>query len=138
MSEQLALRFPTGTRDRVRALAGDGESMTAVLLRGIAALEGRGAIDSTEPEQPHNGRLAVIEQRLDAIEASLAPAVEGSAQDYPEIVRAGAVKLHEVGRTTTQVRRAIEQACGRAPSMKHMTKTLRRWASLVGGQSGAE
>jgi hypothetical protein len=42
MTEQIALRFPVGTRDRIKALACDGESMTGVVLRALAALEGQG------------------------------------------------------------------------------------------------
>lgn len=136
-TEQLGLKFPAGTRARLKALARDGESMTATLLRGIASLEGRDTIDSTEPEQPHDDRLEAIEQRLETLEAMLAPA-EGSGPDYPEAIRAGAVKLHEIGRSTAEVRRAIEDANGRAPSMKHMTKTLRRWSAQIGGQVGAD
>lgn len=132
MTEQLALRFPDGTKERIRALAGDGESMTATLLRALAVLEGHDAIDSAEPNQPRDARLEAIEARLESLEAMLAPA-EGSGPDYPEVIRAGAVKLHEIGRSTAEVRRAIEDANGRAPSMKHMTKTIRRWSAQIGG-----
>ncbi|SDX70486.1 hypothetical protein SAMN05421644_11032 [Allochromatium warmingii] len=128
MSEQLALRFAAGTKERIRALAGDGESMTSVLLRGIAALEGQGAIDGTEPEQPHNDRLAVIEQRLDVLEAGLAPADDGVA-GYPLIVKEGAVRMQATGKAPAEIRKAIEQACGRSPDPKHLARTLRRWAS---------
>lgn len=41
MTEQIALRFPEGTRDRIKRLARNGESMTAVILCGRGALEGQ-------------------------------------------------------------------------------------------------
>lgn len=136
-TEQLGLKFPAGTRARLKALAQEGESMTAVILRAVAVLEGHGADARPEQDQPHDARLEAIEARLETLEAMLAPA-EGSGPDYPEVIRAGAVKLHEAGRSTAEVRRAIEDANGRAPSMKHMTKTLRRWSAQIGGQAGAD
>ena len=137
MSEQLALRFPDGTKERVRALAGDGESMTSVLLRALAALEGQGATDGAEPEQPHNDRLEAILARLDVLEAGLAPADDGEA-DYHLIVKQGAVRMQATGKAPAEIRKAIQQACGRSPDPKHLARTLRRWASLIGGQSGAD
>jgi hypothetical protein len=42
MTEQIALRFPEGTRDRIKALARNRESMTSTVLRALAGLEGQG------------------------------------------------------------------------------------------------
>ena len=133
----MSFRLPSDTPERLKALAQQGESQAAVFLRALAVLEGQAASGSTEPEQPHNGRLAVIEQRLDVLEASLAPADDGVA-DYPLIVKEGAVRMQATGKAPAEIRKAIEQACGRSPDPKHLARTLRRWASLVGGQSGAD
>lgn len=123
----MSFRLPSDTPERLKALAQQGESQAAVFLRALAVLEGRGAIDSTEPEQPHNDRLAVIERRLDVLEASLAPADDGVA-DYPLIVKEGAVRMQATGKAPAEIRKAIEQVCGRSPDPKHLARTLRRWA----------
>jgi len=126
-TEQLGLKFPAGTRARLKALARDGESMTATLLRALAVLEGRGAIGSTEPAQPHDARLEAIEQRLEALEARLAPDDDGVV-DYHPIVKQGALRMQAAGKAPAKIRKAIEQACGRSPDPKHLARTLRRWA----------
>lgn len=130
----MSFRLPSDTPERLKALAQQGESQAAVFLRALAVLEGQAASGSTEP-QPHDDRLAVIEQRLDVLEAGLAPADDGVA-DYPLIVKEGAVRMQATGKAPAEIRKAIEQACGRSPDPKHLARTLRRWASQIG--AGAE
>lgn len=128
MTEQIALKFPDGTKERIRTLADPGETMTATILRGLAVLEGRSAAHDAEPGQPQaDERLSAMEDRIAAIEAMLAP-VEGSGSDYPDVVKLGAVKMQAEGRAPAEIRKAIEQACGRSPDPKHLARTLRRWA----------
>jgi hypothetical protein len=38
MTEQIALRFPDGTKDRIRSFARSGETMTATVLRALECL----------------------------------------------------------------------------------------------------
>lgn len=132
-AEQLAFRVPAGTRERIRTLAREGESMTATVLRGLAALEGQGAARDAEPGQLQgDGRLSAMEDRIAAIEAMLAP-VEGSGSDYPDVVKAGALKMQAEGRAPAEIRAAIEAVCGRSPDPKHLARTLRRWAGIGAG-----
>ena len=51
MTEQLALRFPDGTRERIRALAHPGETMTNVILRALVCLSAHGE-DRTTGQRP--------------------------------------------------------------------------------------
>ena len=126
MPEALSLKFPDGTRERLRTLAAPGETMTATLLRGLVCLEGQGADPEHQATIGEPGRLDALEARLEALEAASNPS-EGAGSDYPPVVKAGAVAMQAAGRPTAEIRRAIEEACGRAPSPKHMAKTLRRW-----------
>jgi len=123
----MSFRLPSDTPARLKALAQPGESQAAVILRALAALEGRGAIDSAEPEQPHDARIEAIEARLESLEARLAPDEDG-AVDYHPIVKQGALRMHAEGRAPAEIRKAIEQVCGRSPDPKHFARALRRWA----------
>ena len=126
----MSFRLPSDTPDRLKALAQPGESQAAVFLRALAVLEGHGVIDGTEPAQTHDARLEAIEQRLDALEARLAPDDDGV--DYHPIVKQGALRMHAEGRAPAEIRKAIEQVCGRSPDPKHLARTLRRWADQIG------
>lgn len=69
MPEQIALKFPDGTKARLLALARPHEPMTAVILRALAALEQT----PTEPQTgtPGQDALTAILARLDRIEQRL-------------------------------------------------------------------
>lgn len=123
----MSFRLPSDTPDRMKALAQPGESQAAVILRALAVLEGHGATDGTEPAQPHDARLEAIERRLEALESRLAPDDDGVV-DYHPIVKQGALRMQAEGRAPAEIRKAIEQACGRSPDPKHLARTLRRWA----------
>lgn len=69
--EQLSVRFPVGTRDRLAALAKPDETQVAVLLRALDALEQQGseptatAIYSPVAEMDDiDGRLARVGNEL--------------------------------------------------------------------------
>jgi hypothetical protein len=70
-TEQIALRFPPGTRQRLRDLARSGESMTSVLLRAIAALEGGGMDAKPEGSAGYQEQIDALTARLEALEHAL-------------------------------------------------------------------
>ena len=70
MTEQLALRFQDGTRDRIRALARPGETMTNVILRALDCLAAHG--DDVATDHQGNG----LQHQIDALAARVA-ALEG-------------------------------------------------------------
>ncbi|WP_373506713.1 hypothetical protein [Thiocapsa sp.] len=140
MAEQIALRFPEGTRDRIKALARDGESMTALVLRALAAMEGQC------DRQHHNDagrdqgeldtlsvRLAALERRITALErfgsTSKPDSSEpGAVAGYPVEARDMALGMQARGCTPAEIRVALEKAVGRSPGPKHLATALRRWS----------
>ncbi|MCK7581528.1 MAG: hypothetical protein MZV65_41815 [Chromatiales bacterium] len=40
--------------------------------------------------------------------------------------------MHAEGRAPAEIRKAIEQVCGRSPDPKHFARVLRRWADQIG------
>ena len=126
MVEQIALRFPDGTKDRIKTLAADGETQTAVILRALASLEGPAADPEHQATIGEPGRLDALEARLDALEASLAPASDDGAE-YPLMARYMALGMQSQGRPPAEIRAALVKVCGRSPSPKHLAKALRRW-----------
>jgi hypothetical protein len=159
MTEQIALRFPEGTRDRIKALARDGETMTGVVLRALAALEGqgdRGRPDDTGRAQGEpdalSVRLAALESRVGALErtGSLGGVAfetrpfetkpkpdssEPNGSEYPAEAKDMAVGMLARGCTPAEIRAALERTIGRAPGPKHLSRTLRRWSGQAGGVS---
>lgn len=151
--EQIALRFPPGTRARIDALRLEHETITAVLLRALAALERSpdARLDSpldTSSHQPDNAlseRLDAIETRLDRLEAASRPAsrqtsrhgsggtgtpVLTSRQFGPE-AKQRAVDLAASGASAEAIIDALLQEYGRAPSKSNLARTLKRWADEV-------
>lgn len=160
MTEQIALRFPEGTRDRIKALARDGETMTGVVLRALAALEGqgdRGRPDDTGRAQGEpdalSVRLAALESRVGALErtGSLGGVAfetrpfetkpkpdssePGDGAEYPIAARDMALGMKARGCSPAEIRTALEKMTGRSPSPKHLSRTLRRWSGQAGGAS---
>jgi hypothetical protein len=153
MAEQIALRFPEGTRDRIKALARDGETMTGVVLRALAALEGQGATHDTEDARPHrDARLSALEARIEALErlgsfegvafqtgpfetTPKPDSSESNGSEYPAEAKDMAVGMLARGCSPAQIRAALERTIGRAPSPKHLSRTLRRWSGQAGGVS---
>lgn len=76
MTEQIALRFPDGTRAHIKAVALAGETMTATLLRAISQLDG-----STPDPMDHDEHLSQIRADL----ASLAERV--AALELPTAIK---------------------------------------------------
>jgi hypothetical protein len=130
VSEQIALKFPDGTRERIKALAPGGETQTAVILRALAVLE-CGGIEPESPAAPaHDAdRLAAMEARIAAVESSLAPAPEtrASGDEYPASARYLALGMRACGCRPDEIRAALLKACGRTPAAKHLARALRRW-----------
>ena len=69
MSEQIALKFPDGTKARLLALARPHEPMTAVILRALAALEQTPTEHRTGA--PGQDALTAILARLEQVERRL-------------------------------------------------------------------
>jgi hypothetical protein len=70
MTEQIALKFPDGTRAHIKAVALAGESMTATLLRAIGQLQ-RSAPDPMDHDGPLvqiRADLASLAERVAALE----------------------------------------------------------------------
>jgi hypothetical protein len=132
MVEQIALRFPDGTKDRIKTLAAEGETQTAVILRALASLEGRGSDPEHQAITGPPGRLDALEARVEALEAAAAPVADEGAE-YPLAVRYMAIGMQAQGYPPAEIRAALTKACGRAPSAKHLARTLRRWE----GKNGA-
>ncbi|TCT20637.1 hypothetical protein [Thiobaca trueperi] len=127
-AEQLAFRVPAGTRERIRTVAREGESMTATVLRGLAALEGQSAAHDAEPGQPlADERLADLERRVSLLEGQ-APAMESEGQDYPPLARDMALGMRARGCPPAEIRAALVKVCGKSPSAAHLARALRRWA----------
>ena len=154
MTEQIALRFPEGTRHRIKALARPGETMTAVVMRALAALEGQGATHDTEDARPHqDARLSALEARIEALErlgsfegipfetrpfeTTLKPdsSEPNDGAEYPIEARDMALGMKARGCSPAQIRTALERMVGRSPSPKHLSRTLRRWSGQAGGVS---
>jgi hypothetical protein len=141
MTEQIALRFPEGTRDRIKALARDGETMTGVVLRALAALEGQGATHDTEDTRSHQDmRLSALEARIEAMErAGSTPKPDSSepsdGAEYPIEAKDMAVGMLARKCSPAEIRTALERMVGRAPSPKHLARTLRRWSGQAGDVS---
>ncbi len=131
MSEQLALKFPDGTRARLRSLAKPGETMTSVLLRGLVLLAG-----APSPEQDTTAdliaRVAAIEARLGAFPppAEMPQATE-APRTYPPAARAMAILMEQQGRRPGEIRRALLANFGRAPGPREMSRALRRWSTPI-------
>lgn len=84
-----SFRLPQGTTDRLKALAFAGESITAVLLRAIDALE---QADSQTPTRTAGDADAGILARLDRIEQRLSALESGPDQRDDDIIRLCAEK----------------------------------------------
>jgi hypothetical protein len=155
MTEQIALRFPDGTRDRIKALVRPGETMTSVVLRGLAALEGPGATHDTEDTRPHlDARLYALEARIEALErlgssegipfetrpfetTPKPDSSEPNGAEYPVEAKDMAVGMLARGCTPAEIRTALERMVGRSPGPKHLSRTLRRWSGQAARAAGS-
>lgn len=141
MTEQIALRFPAGTRARIRNLAHPGETMTAVVVRALAALEGQGATHDIEDTRSHRDmRLSALEARIEALErVGSTPKPDssepGDGAEYPIEARDMALGMQVRGCSPAEIRAALEKAVGRSPGQKHLSRTLRRWSGQAAGAS---
>ncbi len=68
MTEQLALRFPDGTRARIRALARPGEPMTNVILRALDGLSDHGEDRTTDRQDNVQHQIDDLMDRVAALE----------------------------------------------------------------------
>ena len=85
MTEQLALRFPDGTRDRIRALARPGETMTNVVLRALDCLTTNG--DDVATDHQGNGlqiQIDALAARVSALEGKPSTTHQRPIDDSPE------------------------------------------------------
>ncbi len=128
MPEQIALKFPDGTRARLHSLARPGETMTATLLRALGLLEG--TPDPADAAADLIARIAAIEARLDQSPATaeIHQATE-APRTYPPAARAMAILMEQQGRRPGEIRRALLANFGRAPGSREMSRALRRWSS---------
>ena len=137
--ELLSLRFPAGTRDRLKMLS-DGDSLTKTILRAIEALEDQN-LNREDLDWITRLRFESIEARLAALEEGKRVAQKSSekpvgqrsslvtSQQYPDEIKILAVKMKSEGSTNAEIINAIEQEVGRAPDSKNIAKLLKLWAS---------
>ena len=130
--EQIALRFPVGTRDRLKSLATPGETMTATFLRALDRLS-----EPTAKREEESSLIADLITRVDALERQLVGsnlngetathATTGDGRHYSAPERALAVMLDKQGRRPVEIRRILQAEFGRAPSASSMRRQLRQW-----------
>lgn len=154
--EQIALRFPVGTKSRLSALAEPHESLTSTLLRAIDALEQQ---PSEQPTSAIERRLDALEQRLDALEsktqqdasstskqdrsrqsetvgqdqpkpARSTPLAPSGHSAYPPEARRLAVSMLDDGASNAEVCAELIARFGRAPDRKNATAVFRRWREM--------
>lgn len=106
MTEQLALRFPDGTRDRIRALARPGETMTNVVLRALDCLTTNG--DDVATDHQGNGlqiQIDALAARVDALEGKPSTAHQRPINETPERLAAleRVRRLRETGASFQQI-----------------------------------
>jgi hypothetical protein len=155
--EQIALRFPPGTRARIERLRLPRETLTAVLLRGLDALEQPPQADpDPSPLDALEARVAALEARLDGAghsghdtsrrgkmigktrQAASRQTPKQRPGDYPPEVREMAARMKMDGLGNAEICAAIRERCGRAPNRKNATSVIRRWIEqLTGEGSGA-
>ncbi|NEV64131.1 hypothetical protein [Thiorhodococcus minor] len=130
MAEQIALRFPDGTKARIKALARDGETQTALILRALDALEGQADKPAPDVDDGYQRQLDALEARVEALEADRSPAQDETASgaDYTESARFMALGMQAQGCSPAEIRAALTKVCGKSPSPKHLARTLRRWS----------
>lgn len=144
-----SFRLSQDTLAQLKALALPHESGAQVIVRALDALEARqraqDAPAALAPGSDMAQRLAALEARLAALEASSTPALQGQADvsqdkatgratgsphskpDYPPEVRVLAVQLADAGTPPVEIRAQIAAACGRSPDSKNWTKVLAAW-----------
>ncbi|MBK5938122.1 hypothetical protein CCR96_02290 [Halochromatium roseum] len=151
--EQLAFRFPPGTRQRIEALRLERETITATMLRALTALERSpdARLDpqldesTTQPSNALSERLAAIETRLDKLESASRPSARPAARrpkgdgefQYPDDVRRAAVELRRAGKTGPQIADEIEKMTGKRPNKKSVIRQVSIWAEQLGLDAGA-
>ena len=131
MPEAISLKFPDGTKARLHSLAGSGETMTAVLLRGLDALS------QSTAKSAESSLFADLAARIDALERQLVGsnlngetathATTGDGRHYSAPERALAVMLDKQGRRPVEIRRILQAEFGRAPSASSMRRQLNAW-----------
>lgn len=124
--EQLAFKFPPGTRARIDALRLERETLTGAVLRAIAALE---AAPGTEPDPKPDStetRLDRIETRLDRLE-SVSRQAPAPRYQYDEAVRRRAVEMADSGARTAEIADELSRLTGRAPNLKSLAAQVRQW-----------
>ncbi|TCT20271.1 hypothetical protein [Thiobaca trueperi] len=115
MPEQIALKFPAGTRARLHSLAGPGETMTSVILRALDRLSEPDALADLR------ARVTALEQRREESPTT------GDSRHYTAPERALAITLDQQGRRPVEIRRALLAQFGRAPRASSMRRQLRLW-----------
>lgn len=134
--EQIALRFPAGTRSRLDALRLEGESLTAVILRGLAALEQPPpAIAPERLDTELDTRLAEIEARLASLESAARPTPKpatskrksGGKFEYPNEARDRAIYMLDQGIRLADIAAELEAMTGHRPAKTSLGGMIRRW-----------
>lgn len=154
--EQIALKFPAGTRERIEALRLERETTTAVILRALAALErptdARLDTSSQRLDSDLCERLDRIETRLDRIEqTSRQPSIpasapippkapptagSGSHTRYSDEAKRYALELLDAGRTHRQIADALAERFGYQPNTKNLPRHFARWRDELRAGSG--
>lgn len=144
-----SFRLSQDTLAQLKALALPHESGAQVIVRALDALEARqraqDAPAALAPGSDMAQRLAALEARLAALEASSTPALQGQADvsqdkatgratgsphskpDYPPEVRVLAVQLADAGTPPVEICARIRDACGRAPHRNNIASLIRNW-----------
>jgi hypothetical protein len=156
----MSFRLPTETRDRIRALAQPGESLSSVIVRAVAALEAAPPVltktdilirqlellearlvglekrspsvaQNVAQAAPNGSTSAAVQEVLTvALEQGFA-AARPSQQVYPQEVRQMALAMADRGATPLAIRQAVEDACGHEPGSKNWSRVFSAWRKAM-------
>lgn len=104
MKEQIALRFPEGTKTRIQALAHPGETMTRTLLRAIDLLE-------KKPTPHEHPELDMLKDRMTQIEQTLAKLSVKKSRNHQsrDAIEKRILDMSQTGLSTQQIADHLNQ-----------------------------
>ncbi|WP_295400900.1 recombinase family protein [uncultured Thiocystis sp.] len=130
MTEQIALRFPDGTKDRIKAASLPGESMTGVILRALTQIDNAAPAPDQIPDI--RADLAALAARVAALEASRrreVVEVDKIGTEEVVVIEEEVVKVEEVVVVGSDPERLSAQT--RAAELKSAGESFRKIAATL-------
>jgi hypothetical protein len=127
----------TSNRDRQAALKARKRKAGLVQVTLWVRPEDKARIKQIAASMQSDEPLQVTQTTVTSNVTSHRPAVTGHRpktrpRDYPPEVRAMAARMRVDGKTNAQIAAAIQAECGRAPSLKNISRLLSKWVEEVG------